>query len=179
MLVFLIPAVTMRLFAEEKRSATLDLVLACPVRDWEVVLGKYLGSLGFYTVMLLLTLHFPLFLSLLGHPDYLPILVGYIGSFLLGAAILATGLWTSSITQSQVVAYVIAFGLIMLVWALDRISGYAGNMFADILKFSAMSQHYDDFARGILDSRHIGYYLSWTIMFLGLSVHSLSLKRWL
>lgn len=179
LLIFLMPAITMRSLAEEKRSATLDLILACPVRDWEVVLGKYLGSLAFYGVMLISTLHFPLLLGLLGCPDYLPIIVGYVGCLLLGAAVLATGLWSSSLTQNQVVAYVIAFGMLMLVWAADRVSAYVGHPFTDILKSVAMSSHYSDFAWGVLDTRHIVYYLSWTITFLGLTVHSLSLRRWL
>lgn len=178
-LVFLIPALTMRLLAEEKRSATLDLVLACPVRDWEVILGKYLGSFAFYGVMLLMTLPYPLILALVGDPDYVPIAVGYLGALLLGGAILAAGLWSSSLTQSQVVAYVIAFGLVLLLWAADRMGSYAGGAFADVVKFLSMSQHYDDFTRGILDGRHVAFYVSWTVVFLGLSVHSLGLRRWL
>jgi ABC-2 type transport system permease protein len=178
-LVLLIPALTMRLIAEEKHSATLDLLLACPVRDWEVILGKYLGSLAFYAVMLVLTLHYPLILALLGRPDYVPIVVGYLGVFLLGGAILAVGLWTSSLTRSQVVAYVAAFGLLLPLWTLDKVGGYVGGTFADLFNFLAMSGHYDDFTRGILDSRHIVYYLTWWVVFLALSTYSLSLRRWL
>jgi ABC-2 type transport system permease protein len=120
-----------------------------------------------------------LILAMVGNPDYVPIAVGYLGAFLLGAAILAAGLWSSSLTQSQVVAYVIAFGLVLLLWALDRIGSYAGGSFAGAVQFLSMSQHYDDFTRGILDTRHVAFYLSWMALFLGLSVQSVSLRRWL
>jgi ABC-2 type transport system permease protein len=178
-LIFLIPALTMRLLAEEKRSRTLDLVLACPVRDSEVILGKYLGSLAFYGVMLLMTLHYPLILAVVGDLDYVPIVVGYLGAFLLGGAILATGLWSSSLTESQVVAYVIAFGIVLLMWSVNSIGSYTGSALSEIVKFLSISQHYDDFTRGILDGRHVVFYVSWTVVFLGLSILSLRLRRWL
>lgn len=178
-LVFLVPALTMRLVAEEKRSGTLDLLLACPLRDWELVLGKYLGSLAFSAVLLLSTVHYPLFLIVLGRPDYVPIAIGYLGALLLMGVFLAVGLWASTLTQSQVVAYVAAFGVVLLFWALDGLGNYAGGGFADLLTFLALSRHYDDFTRGILDSRHIVYYLSWVIFFLVLSSRSLSFRKWL
>jgi ABC-2 type transport system permease protein len=177
-LLFLVPALTMRLVAEDKRSGTLDMLLVCPVRDWQVVLGKYLGSLAFYALMLILTLHYPLLLAVLGKPDVVPMLVGYLGAFLLGGAVLAAGLWTSATTRSQVVAYVVAFGLLLLLWAIDSAGPYAGGFFADVFQFLSMGRHYDDFTRGILDSRHVLYFLSWVALFLGLSIHSLDLRRW-
>ena len=168
----------MRLVAEDKRSGTLDTLLVCPVRDWQVVLGKYLGSLAFYALMLIMTLHYPLLLAVLGKPDVVPMLVGYLGAFLLGGAVFAAGLWTSAMTRSQVVAYVVAFGLVLLLWAIDSAGTYAGGFFADLFQFLSMGRHYDDFTRGILDSRQILYYLSWVALFLGLSVQSLDLRRW-
>jgi ABC-2 type transport system permease protein len=169
----------MRLMADEKRSGTLDVLLACPVQEWEVILGKYLGSLAFYGVMLLATLHYPLLLTLLGRPDYVPMLVGYLGVFLLGGAVLATGLFTSTLTTSQIVAYVSAFGVLLLLWSLGSVGAYLGGVSATLFDFVSLTRHYDDFTRGILDSRHLIYYLTWIFLFLALSVRSLGLRRWL
>jgi ABC-2 type transport system permease protein len=178
-LVFLIPALTMRLLSEEQRSGTLDLLLSYPLHTWELILGKYLGSLAFYALMLLLTMYYPLILALVGRPDYVPIVVGYLGVFILGAAILAVGLWTSSLTRSQIVAYVASFGILLPVWILDKVGGYAGAELVDFFNWLAMSWHFDDFTRGILDSRHVVYYLTWVLLFLALSTLSLNIRRWL
>ena len=178
-LVFLIPALTMRLLAEEQRSGTLDLLLSYPLRSWELILGKYLGSLVFYALMLLLTMYYPLILALVGRPDPVPIMVGYLGVFILGGAILAVGLWTSSLTKSQIVAYVASFGILVPVWMLDKVGSYAGPGLVDYFNWLAMSWHFDDFTRGILDSRHVVYYLTWVLLFLALSTLSLNIRRWL
>jgi ABC-2 type transport system permease protein len=178
-LLFLIPALTMRLMADEKKSGTLDVLLACPVRDWEIILGKYLGSLAFYGVMLVTTLHYPALLALFGRPDYVPMGVGYLGVFLLGGAVLATGLWTSTLTRSQIVAYVSAFGLLLLLWSLGSVGAYLGGFSTRLFNFVSLTGHYEDFTRGILDSRHVVYYLTWIFLFLALSVRSLGLRRWL
>lgn len=176
-LLFLTPALTMRLVADEQRTGTLDLLLACPVQDHEVILGKYLGSLAFFAVMVAATAHFPLFLSLFGDPDYVPMAVGYFGVFLLGAAVLATGLWTSTLTSSQVVAYVVAFGVLLLMWSADAAGRYLGGAGAAFFDFVSLTRHYEDFTRGILDTRHVIYFLAWVLVFLGMSVRSLAARK--
>lgn len=168
----------MRLIAEEKKLGTWELLLTAPVRDTEVVLGKFLGSLGMLAVMLALTLYFPLLLWAFGDPDIGPIITGYLGLFLLGAASLSIGLFASSITNNQIVAAVIAGGILAVLYFIgmagDAMSGAAGNMISYISLYS----HFPAFMSGIIDTKAIIYYLSVTALFLFLSTRSVETGRW-
>lgn len=168
----------MRLIAEEKKLGTWELLLTAPVRDTEVVLGKFLGSLGMLAVMLALTLYFPLLLWAFGDPDIGPIITGYLGLFLLGAASLSIGLFASSITTNQIVAAVIAGGILAVLYFIgmagDAMSGAAGNMISYISLYS----HFPAFMAGIIDTKAIIYYLSVIALFLFLSIRSVETGRW-
>ena len=171
-------ALAMRLIAEEKKLGTWELLLTAPIRDTEVVLGKFLGSLGILFSMLALTLYFPILLWIFGDPDTGPIITSYLGLFLLGAASLSIGLFASSVTSNQIVAAVIAGGMLAILYFIgaagDNLSGAVG----DILSYISLSSHFPDFVNGIIDTGAIVYYLSVTALFLFLAIRSIETSRW-
>ena len=168
----------MRLIAEEKKLGTWELLLTAPVRDTEVVLGKFLGSLGMLVSMLALTLYFPLLLWIFGDPDTGPILTSYLGLFLLGATSLSIGLFASSVTSNQIVAAVIAGGLLAILYFIGMAGDAMGSAVGDILSYISLSSHFPAFISGIIDTRAIIYYLSVTALFLFLTIRSIETSRW-
>ncbi|MBI2866573.1 MAG: ABC transporter permease subunit [Chloroflexi bacterium] len=175
-LLLVAPMLTMRLFAEEQKMGTLELLLTNPVRDIEVVLGKYLASLATLAVMLALTFYYPLLLYWFGDPDTGPILTGYLGLFLLGAAMMAIGLLASSLSANQIVAAVLGFGLLILLWVVGSL-GLPGLPGA-VLSYISLPDRFNDFVWGIIDTQNILYYLSVAAMFVFLTVRSLEMRRW-
>ena len=179
MLLLLFSAVlTMRLIAEEKKLGTWELLLTAPVRDSEVVLGKFMASLAVLSGMLLLTLYYPLLLWVFGDPDGGPIFTSYVGLFLLGSAVLSVGLFASSVTSNQIVAAVVAGGILAALWFVGMAAGYAPEAVSEIISYLSLSGHFSDFMRGIIDTRAIVDYLSVTALFLFLAIRSLETGRW-
>jgi len=175
-LILVAPLLTMRLFAEEQKMGTLELLLTNPVRDIEVVLGKYLASLVTLAVMLALTLYYPILLSIFGDPDAGPIATGYLGMFLLGAAIMAVGLLASSVTANQIVAAVLGLGILILLWVMGSLNmtGAVGK----VLEYLSLPGHFSDFTFGVIDTRNVIYYLSVAAAFVFLTARSLEMRRW-
>ena len=178
LVVLLAPALTMRLIAEEQKLGTIELLLTSPVRDWEVIIGKYLASLTFLVTLLALTLYYPLLLLIFAEPDMGPIYSGYLGILLYGAAALAIGMLTSTITSNQIVAGFAAMGIIAALsfvhFSSDLVGGAASTLIAEIGVWS----HYEDFGRGVIDTKHIIYFLSVTAVFLFLAIRALEFRRW-
>ncbi len=177
-LVFLGPALTMRLLAEERRLGTLDLLLSSPVSDWQVVAGKYLGAMALYVLMLLATLFYAALLYWLGTPDSGPVATAYLGLFLYGAATLAVGLWASSLTANQAVAAVVGVGVLVLLSITQLAAASTGGWASTVLEETSMVTHFADLRRGVLDLSDIVYYLSVIVLFLFLSVRSIESRRW-
>lgn len=177
-LVLLAPAMTMRLFAEEQKLGTLELLLTSPVRDWELVLGKFLASLSFFMVTLALTLFYVFLLYYFGSPDFGPIWSSYLGLILYGAACLSVGLLASSITNNQIVAMVVGFGVLLILSVIDQASSLVGGTTSTVLEEMGLVTHLTDFTRGVVDTSHIVYYLTVTAVFLFLAVRSLESRRW-
>jgi ABC-2 type transport system permease protein len=177
-LLFVAPALTMRLLAEEERSGTIELLLTLPVRDWEVVVGKFLASLAVYAVMVGLTLYYPLLLLKLGNPDAGPIVSAYLGVLLLGGAFLSIGLFASALSRNQVVAALVGFGAMLILWLIDIAGSLFGPPFSDFVTYISMSGHYFDFLRGVIDTKDVAFYLSVVAASLFLSVQVLQLRRW-
>ncbi|MBI2918396.1 MAG: ABC transporter permease subunit [Chloroflexi bacterium] len=175
-LLLVTPLLTMRLFAEEQKLGTLELLLTNPVRDIEVVMGKYLGSLFTLLVMLVLTLYYPLLLRMFGDPDLGPILTGYLGLFLLGSAMIAVGLLASSVTANQIVAAVLGLGILILLWVVGSV-GTAGAL-GSLLDYVALPRHFTDFTLGVIDTKSVVYYLSVAAAFVFLTARSLEMRRW-
>ena len=178
-LLFVTPFLTMRLLAEEQRMGTIELLLTSPVRDWQVVLGKFLGALAFLLFMLALTLIYPLLLSRFGAPDWGPVLTGYLGVLLIGAACLAVGLFASSLSQNQIVTGFVAFALLIILWLLGAAAQAVGSgALGSLFDYLAINTHFDDFVRGVVDTQHIAYYLILTALFLFLATRVVEARRW-
>jgi len=178
LLLLLTSVLTMRLLAEERKMGTIELLLTAPVRDSEVILGKFLGSLSLLTVMLALTLYYPILLMVFGDPDLGPIGTGYLGLFLLGCACLAVGTFASSLTSNQIVAAVVSGGILFALWFIGTAAQLLPEALGDVIGFFSLSNYFPDFMRGIIDTRGIIYYLSITVLFLFLATRSLENSRW-
>ncbi len=178
LLLLLASVLTMRLLAEERKMGTLELLLTAPVRDSEVIAGKFLGSLGMLTAMLVLTFYYPLLLMWFGDPDIGPIATGYLGLFLLGGVSLAVGLFASSLTSNQLVAAVVAGGILGALWFVGMAADLLPEALGEVINYLSLSYHFPDFMRGVIDTRSIIYYLSITVLFLFLAIRSLESSRW-
>ncbi|HLI27951.1 MAG TPA: ABC transporter permease [Chloroflexota bacterium] len=175
---FAVPFLTMRLLAEEARSGTLELLLTAPVRDSQLVLGKFLGALLLVLAILACTAIYPAILLLAGNPDRGPILAGYLGIVLQAAAFLAIGLFASSLTQNQIIAAMLTFVILLLLWLSDALGNYTGGRIGDLFRFLSITRHLDEFPRGIIDTRHVVYFLSVIAVALFLTVQSVQSRRW-
>ena len=176
--ILLAPALTMRLIAEEQKLGTIELLLTSPVRDWEVVIGKYLASLTFMLVLVALSFFYAILLFVFASPDPGPIWAGYLGLVLYGAASLSVGLLTSTLTSNQIVAAVVAMGILLALFFADLAFGAVGGLAGEIIGEMSLKSHFDDFERGVVDTKHIVYFLSVTAFFLFLSVRALESRRW-
>ncbi len=177
-LLFLIPLVTMRLFAEERRSGTIELLLTYPVRDGAVLVGKYLAALTLYGAMLAGTLAYPAILAAFARVEWGPLASGYLGLVLMGAMFLAVGLFASSLTENQIVAAIVTFGILLVFWIVGWIAEFAGGWMGTVLTHLSILEHNDTFAKGVLDTKDIIYYLDFTALALFLSLRSLESRRW-
>jgi ABC-2 type transport system permease protein len=175
-----VPAVTMRLWAEERKLGTLELLLTFPVKDWEVVIGKFLASFAFLAVTILLTLPLAITVAILGNPDDGALIGGYAGALLLGGAYLAIGLWISGLTQNQIVAFIITAVVCFVLYiigdpiVLSSVPQPLMPFFANL----SMGYHFDSIGRGVLDSRDLLYYLSIIGFFLFLNIRSIESRKW-
>ena len=172
------PSMTMRLLAEEQKLGTLELLMTSPVRDYEIVMGKYLATLIILLVTIAFTLYYGLLLSWFGDPDTGPFLTGYLGLILYGATTLAIGLLTSSLTSNQVVAAVLGFGTLLIMTLIGQATSVTSGTTAVILEQLSLTGHFTDFARGIIDTNNIVYFLSVTAVFLFLTVRNVESRRW-
>jgi ABC-2 type transport system permease protein len=177
-LLLLMPLLTMRLFAEERRSGTIELLLTYPVRDGAVLLGKYLAALAMYGVMLAVTLVYPGLVLYFARVEWGVLATGYLGLLLMGATFLAVGLFASSLTENQIVASIITFGVLLIFWVIGWSSDYAGGMWGRILSHISLLEHFDSFAKGVLDTKDILYYVNFTLVALFLTLRSLEARRW-
>ena len=177
-LILLAPVLTMRLLAEEQKLGTIELLLTSPVRDWEVVVGKYLASLTILIVTLALTLYYTILLFVFASPDPGPIYSGYLGLVLYGGAALAVGLLCSTLTSNQIVAAVLAIGILLALFFADLAWGSIGGTASTVIGELSIKSHFDDFGRGVIDTKHVVYFLSFIMFFLFLSIRSLESRRW-
>ena len=177
-LLLLMPLVTMRLFAEERRSGTIELLLTYPVRDGAVLIGKYLSALALYTLMLTLTLLYPAMLGYFARVEWGPLVTGYLGLLLMGSTFLAVGIFASSLTENQIIASITTFGVLLIFWVLGWSADYAGGTWGKLLTHLSILEHYDSFAKGVLDTKDVIYYLDFTILALFLTLRSLEARRW-
>lgn len=177
---FFVPAVTMRTWAEEKKVKTLELLLTWPVSDVQVVMGKFLASFAFLAIAILLSITVPVTVAVLGNPDAGPIIGGYLGSFLMGAAYLAIGLWVSSMTENQIVAFILGVVVTFALFIVGNpfVTMVAPSWLVPVLTYVGLGSHFESIGRGVIDSRDIVYYLSVIGFFLFLNVVTLESRKW-
>ncbi len=178
MMLFLLPAITMRTYAEEKRSGTIELLLTSPVTDTEIILGKFLGAMGLYAAMLAVTLIHILLLFWFGNPEWKPIASAYLGMLLMGGCFIAVGLLISSLTKNQIVAGVVTFAVFLMLWVINWIGVFVGPTAQAVLSHLSITDHFDDFSRGVLDTKHLVYYISFISLGLFLTAKSVDSERW-
>jgi len=175
---FFIPIITMRLFAEEKRTGTIELLATSPIRDVEIILGKWLAALTLYASMLLFTALNFAFLFKYGNPDWKPLAVGYLGLLLQAGGLLAIGTFISTLTRNQIIAGAVTFGVCLLLWVLEWVSGYETATWAQVLAYMSVITHFESFAKGVLDMKDAIFYV--TVIFVGLffTTRSMESLRW-
>lgn len=175
---FVAPLLTVRLFSEEHRTGTDELLFTAPVSLTAIVFGKYLAALVVYGVMLILTFTYPVLLLLFGNPDIGPLFAGYFGLLLLGASFVAVGVFASATSQSQVVAGLVGLGLLLAVWLMDWVADWLPGLAGRAVAALSPVQHLIDFQKGIVDLSHVLYYVSFAFAFLFLTVRVLDKRRW-
>ncbi|QQR89995.1 MAG: ABC transporter permease subunit [Myxococcales bacterium] len=178
LLVFAAPAMTMGSLAEEKRTGTIELLITLPVRDWEVIIGKFLAAFGLYLVMLAVTVVYPISVSTLGDLDWGPVITGYLALALQGAAMLGIGLLASSWTDNQLVAFFIGIALCFGFWFIDRFIPFLPRGIASVTEWVSLSFHFRSMIRGVIDTRNVLYFLSIIGFSLALAFRSLERRRW-
>jgi len=175
---FILPMVTMRTYAEEKRSGTIELLLTSPLTDFEIIMGKFIGAVGLYAALLAVTLAYVMFVFVYGDPEWLPLASGYLGLLLLGSCFISLGLFISSTTKNQMVAGAATFVLALLLWIVDWMAESVGPTTASVLRYLSITGHFDDFGKGVIDTKHVIYYLSFITFGLFLTMKSVDTERW-
>ncbi len=171
------PIITMGLLSREQATGSIELLMTNPVRDRDVVFGKYLGALALYVILLIGSLEFPLLMNAFGEPDWMAILSGYLGVLLAGMAFLAIGLFASSLVANQIAAAVLGYVMLLFFWLIGWLDQAAEGVIGDIAKHVSILENFQDFAKGILDSRPIIFFVSIIIFALFVSVRSVENKR--
>ncbi|HTW82130.1 MAG TPA: ABC transporter permease [Terracidiphilus sp.] len=175
---FFLPLITMRLFAEEKRSGTIELLATSPVRDLEIILGKWFAALTLYACMLLMPALDFIFLFVYGKPDWKPVAVGYLGLLLLGGLFLAIGTFISTLTKNQIIAAAVTFAVCLLLWVMEWTTNFESGNWADVLGYISVITHFDSFAKGVIESKDVVFYLTGIFVGLFATARSLESLRW-
>jgi ABC-2 type transport system permease protein len=177
-LVILVPVITMRSFAEEKRTGTYELLMTSPLSVTEIVLGKFFGAFAFVFFMLLLTAVYPLILVLYGDPEMGVILSGFLGLLLLATAFVAVGLLTSSFTENQIIAAVSCLVALLLLYVISWPADTAGETMGAVLKYASLTEHFSELVKGVIDTRDLTYFASVIVLALFLTQRSVESLRW-
>jgi len=175
---FFIPLITMRLFAEEKRSGTIELLTTSPITDVEVILGKWLSALIMYALMLFTTVLDILFLFRYGNPDWKPLAIGYLGLLLQAGGLIAIGTFISTTTKNQIIAGAVTFGICLLLWVLGWVSQYENATWAQVLSYMSVIPHFESFAKGLLDTKDAIFDLTVILLGLFFTARSMESMRW-
>lgn len=177
-LLFLMPMITMRTIAEEKRAGTFELLLTAPLTDLQIILGKFFGAMALYALMLLVTLIDIGLLFYFGNPEWKPVATAYLGLLLMGGCFISIGLFVSSLTKNQIVAAVITFTTFLMLWVINWLGESSGETTRAILSYLSITEHFEDFVRGVIDTKHLVYYVSFITFGLFLTMRSVDSERW-
>ena len=175
---FVIPMITMRLFAQEKSTGTIELLMTSPVRDWEIILAKWFSAVTLYATILAVSAVNLGYLFVYGKPDWRPILVGYLGLLLQGGCLLAIGTFVSTLTRNQIIAVAGTFAVCLLLWVLDWVSAYDTSNWGRTLSYISVVTHFETFSKGVLETKDVLFYLSAIFFGLFLTERSMESLRW-
>jgi ABC-2 type transport system permease protein len=178
LLLLVVPLITMRAYAEERRQGTDELILTSPVPIWQMVVGKFLASIAFFALLMLLTAQFPLILMQFGDIDIGRMLTGYLGLFLMGSSFIALGMFASSVTKSQIVAAVGAFAALLIFWIIGWLAESMGGMTGNVLEYLSLTNHFQMFAKGAIHTQDLLYFVTFILFFTFLSIRSIESTRW-
>ena len=171
-MLFVLPLITMKPFAEERKTGTMELLFTFPLSDLDVLLGKFLSAMTLFLVMLALTVLFPAFMYLHSSPETGTLISGYLGLVLMSAAFISLGLFISSLTENQIIAAVGTFGMLLIFWIIE----FTGTN--QLLRHLSILQHFNKFAEGVIDTRDVLYYLSFMLLWLFMTLRVLESKKW-
>ena len=175
---FVLPLITMRTYSEEKRSGTIELLLTSPLTDFQIIMGKFLGAMVLYAAMLLVTMIHMALLFSYGNPEWRPVVTGYLGLLLMGGCFISVGLLISSLTKNQIVSGMVTFAVFLLLWVINWPASFSGPTTQNVLNYLSITDHFDDFTKGILDTKHLIYYFSVISFGLFLTARSVDTERW-
>jgi ABC-2 type transport system permease protein len=178
LILFMLPAITMRTYSEEKRSGTIELLLTSPITDLQIVFGKFLGALALYGTLLLVSLIHLVVLFRFGSPEWKPLVTAYLGLLLFGACFISVGLFISTLTKNQVVSFMATFGVFLFLWVINWIGSFMGPTVDSLTNYLSIVGHFDDFAKGVIDTTHLIYYVSFITFGLFLTAKSVDSERW-
>ncbi len=178
LILFMLPMVTMRTYSEEKRSGTIELLLTSPLTDFQIIFGKFLGALALYAIMLGVSLLHVAVLFIYGRPEWREVVTAYLGLLLLGGCFISVGLFISSLTRNQIVAVAATFGVFLFLWVINWIGSFAGPGIEKITTYLSIIEQFDDFGKGVIDTSHVVYYLSFITFGLFLTAKSVDSERW-
>jgi ABC-2 type transport system permease protein len=178
-MLFVLPIITMRSYAEEKRSGTMELLRSSPLTDLQIIGGKFLGALALFALMLGVTAIHMSVVFLYGEPELWPVLTGYLGLFLMGASFISIGLLISSATKNQAVAAMVTFAVLLMFWVISWLADpTSGSTTSQVLAYLSVLDHFDDFSKGVIDTSHLMYYVSFITFGLFLTAKSVDSERW-
>ncbi len=175
---FLIPMITMRLFAEEKKTGTIELLMTSPVSDVQIILGKWLASMWLYLCILGMSAINVALLFAFGKPDWKPILIGYLGLILQGGCLLSIGAFISTTTRNQIIAGGVTFFVCLLLWLLSWFTAFDTAGGAQVINYLSIVTHFENFGKGVLDSKDVIFYLSMIFFGLFITARSMESLRW-
>lgn len=177
-LLLMVPLITMRLFAEERDQGTDELLLTCPISVGQIVTGKFLAAFAFYALMLVMTLIYPAVLAKHASPDLGKLLAGYLGLLLIGTSFISFGLFASTLTRSQLVAAITSFAVLLVFWIIGWIAESQPGVFGEVLRYLAMTEHFERFGEGVVDVGDVAYFGSFIVFFWFLATRAVESTRW-
>ena len=178
LLLLVIPVLTMRLLAEERGTGTIELLMTFPITDTQVVIGKYLATMVVLLLMLVPTLVYVVILKVFGSSEWGPLITAYLGLILLGGALVAVGMFSSSLTRNQIVAGIVGIGILLLLWVLGAASGVLGPRLSGVLGYLSLSDHFQNFGQGVIELKDVVFYITFIVGALFLTIRVLESSRW-
>jgi ABC-2 type transport system permease protein len=176
-LLLMVPLLTMRLLAEEKKNGTIELLLTYPIREWSILMGKYLATLAIIAGLLVCTSVYIVLLSWVGNFEWGPVFSGYLGLLLLASGFVSLGLFVSALTENQIIAAVSGFGALLMFWIIGWIGSVSGPGVAPVVRYLSLLEHLEPFSKGVLDSRDLIFYLTFSVFFFFLTLRYLDSQK--